>query len=29
VFGQVVEGQDVVNRTKQGDALKKVTITEE
>jgi peptidyl-prolyl cis-trans isomerase B (cyclophilin B) len=29
VFGQVLEGQDVVNRTRQGDALKKVTITEE
>jgi peptidyl-prolyl cis-trans isomerase B (cyclophilin B) len=29
VFGQVIEGQDVVNRTKQGDALKTITITEE
>ncbi len=29
VFGQVISGQDVVNNTKQGDALKKVTITEE
>jgi peptidyl-prolyl cis-trans isomerase B (cyclophilin B) len=28
VFGQVLQGQDVVNRTKQGDTLKKVTITE-
>jgi peptidyl-prolyl cis-trans isomerase B (cyclophilin B) len=29
VFGQVIEGQDTVNRTKQGETLKKVTIVEE
>ncbi len=29
VFGQVLEGQDVVNATQQGDALISVTITEE
>ena len=29
VFGQVISGQDVVNAIKQGDELKKVTITEE
>jgi peptidyl-prolyl cis-trans isomerase B (cyclophilin B) len=28
VFGKVRSGQDVVNKTKQGDTLKKVTITE-
>ncbi len=28
VFGQVVEGKDIVDATKQGDTLKKVTITE-
>ena len=28
VFGQVTSGQDVVNKTKQGDTLKKVTISE-
>lgn len=28
VFGQVTQGQDVVNATKQGDQLKSVTITE-
>jgi peptidyl-prolyl cis-trans isomerase B (cyclophilin B) len=29
VFGQVIEGQDVVNAVKQGDKLNSVTITEE
>ncbi len=29
VFGQVLEGQDVVNAVKQGDTLNSVTITEE
>lgn len=29
VFGQVLSGQDVVDKTKQGDALKSVTISEE
>ena len=29
VFGQVISGQDVVNANKQGDELRKVTITEE
>ena len=29
VFGQVTAGQDVVHATKQGDTLKKLTITEE
>ena len=28
VFGKVLEGQDVVNATQQGDELKSVTITE-
>src|SRR5579863_1831435 len=28
VFGQVTQGQDVVNATQQGDQLKSVTITE-
>lgn len=28
VFGQVLEGQDVVNAVKQGDQLTKVTVTE-
>jgi peptidyl-prolyl cis-trans isomerase B (cyclophilin B) len=28
VFGKVRSGQDVVNKTKQGDTLKKVTISE-
>jgi peptidyl-prolyl cis-trans isomerase B (cyclophilin B) len=28
VFGKVTSGQDVVNKTKQGDQLKKVTIAE-
>jgi peptidyl-prolyl cis-trans isomerase B (cyclophilin B) len=28
VFGQVTSGQDVVNKTRQGDRLKKVTVTE-
>jgi cyclophilin family peptidyl-prolyl cis-trans isomerase len=28
VFGQVLEGQDVVNATQQGDALISLTITE-
>jgi peptidyl-prolyl cis-trans isomerase B (cyclophilin B) len=28
VFGQVVSGQDVVNATRQGDVLKRVTIQE-
>ena len=28
VFGQVRSGQDIVNKTKQGDTLKSVTITE-
>ena len=28
VFGQVTSGQDVVDQVKQGDVLKKVTITE-
>jgi cyclophilin family peptidyl-prolyl cis-trans isomerase len=26
IFGQVIEGQDVVNKTKQGDSIKKITI---
>ena len=26
IFGKVLEGQDVVNKTKQGDAIKKITI---
>ena len=29
VFGQVTSGQDVVTATKQGDVIKKLTITEE
>ena len=29
VFGNVLEGQDVVNAIKQGDVINKVTITEE
>ncbi len=29
VFGQVIEGQDVVNAIKQGDRMEKVTVTEE
>jgi len=28
VFGQVTQGQDVVNATQQGDQLKSVTIAE-
>jgi peptidyl-prolyl cis-trans isomerase B (cyclophilin B) len=29
VFGQVIEGQDVVNAIKQGDRMEKVTVAEE
>ncbi len=29
VFGRVIEGQDVVNKIKQGDAIQKVTVAEE
>ena len=29
VFGQVIEGQDVVNAIKQGDVMDKVTVSEE
>lgn len=29
VFGQVIEGQDVVNAIKQGDAMEKVTVADE
>ncbi len=29
VFGQVLEGQDVVNAIRQGDTMQKVTISEE
>ena len=29
VFGQVLEGQDVVNAIKQGDVMDKVTVSEE
>ena len=29
VFGQVIEGQNVVNAIKQGDMMDKVTVTEE
>ena len=28
VFGQVTSGQEIVDQTKQGDVMKKVTITE-
>jgi peptidyl-prolyl cis-trans isomerase B (cyclophilin B) len=29
VFGQVIEGQDVVNRISQGDVMEQVTVSEE
>ncbi len=29
VFGQVIEGQDVVNRIAQGDVMEKVTVVDE
>ncbi len=29
VFGQVIEGQDVVNKIKQGDVMEKLTVAEE
>jgi len=29
VFGQVIAGQDVVNKIKQGDVIEKVTVAEE
>jgi peptidyl-prolyl cis-trans isomerase B (cyclophilin B) len=29
VFGQVIEGQDVVNKIKQNDVMEKVTVAEE
>ena len=29
VFGRVIEGQDIVNAIKQGDSMRKITITEE
>ncbi len=29
VFGKVIEGQDVVNKIKQGDTMKSITIAEE
>jgi peptidyl-prolyl cis-trans isomerase B (cyclophilin B) len=29
VFGRVIEGQDVVNKIKQGDVIEKVTVAEE
>jgi peptidyl-prolyl cis-trans isomerase B (cyclophilin B) len=29
VFGQVIEGQDVVNAVRQGDVMTTVTVTEE
>ncbi len=29
VFGKVIEGQDVVDKIKQGDTMKTVTVTEE
>ncbi len=29
VFGRVIEGQDVVNKVKQGDVMERVTVAEE
>ena len=29
VFGRVIEGQDVVNKIKQGDAMQRVTVADE